>query len=961
MLRWTRKLRNEMSQTKRKTLKSLLTSITACLVATFAATAGTIGEAPIIKHDGLSMLGGILVVRLQSGANIHDPQSSLPDGYTIVERFLAPFQTVLYGGNMRAKSTSTVSDLMSAEERLVRTVVVQYGGPIHPYQAVAALLKDPRVEFAEPYYVGEQHALPNDPLVSQQGALNVMQMSQAWDIERGSGEIVIGISDNGVDQLHEDIRNSLAVNPLEVPNNGVDDDGNGYIDDYNGYNFAAASDGTLPGNTYNEGGDGHGTKVAGIACASTNNGMGIAGIGYNCRMFPMKTALANVGGIIYGYQSLIYAGLRGFDVVNCSWGLAKPWSPVDQSVIDYCLANDVVIVASAGNHGDAGSDEAWTLLNFPASYDGVMGVGETTTNDDVTTASGLGRNAMVMAPGNRALTTAVGGGYTSSGVTGTSFAAPMGAGLAGLVRSKFPQLTARQVITHIRLATDDIDGKNPAEANVLPGRLNGLKALSTSPLSRAGFRIAEIVRRSPNGEIVERFGAGDTLDITYTLINDLGPSGDVTFSLDVAMSNGWNVITPTTNITHGVVPTGTKITVGPFRVRLLSVNQKPIQLRVNIFEGSNEDALLDHMLAPSLMSTMQNERLAYSIGDDGTFGFSNSTAYRQGIGFTWTNKEWLLSPSGLIFSEGNSRALHAFDNNLNTSDFKVDKSFTEPQREKGILTDQGIGSREIGVRVGLRCTFPAPDAQATVIEVDIENRSSVNLSDVAAGLFLDWDIGYAGQNNRTRLAPEALPVSFRETGEAQLFERDGIDATVICAALTSEIEFQAQSAGMLLWQIVDDSDGLTDADIVTLLSSGASIQTTETGDVCGVIGMKFPGSLAPGGRRKFMIVITVGATSEEAAALMQQTILEPNSVNEGGPSRLFVSPNPVNDVVVISTPAGAERVRIIDIAGRISMDESLTEGSSTISLPTTHLPAGSYMVVVNGNGINSTSLIQVIH
>ena len=141
-----------------------------------------------------------------------------------------------------------------------------------------------------------------------------MQVFEAWDIFKGDSSIIIGIIDAGALQDHEDLVNSIWRNEGEIPENGIDDDNNGYIDDYNGVNFSYLDDGTDPASTFNV--IEHGTKVAGIAGATVNNKVGIAGIAYNCRIFPMKTSVNGSGNITHGFESMIYAAQNGIKVVT---------------------------------------------------------------------------------------------------------------------------------------------------------------------------------------------------------------------------------------------------------------------------------------------------------------------------------------------------------------------------------------------------------------------------------------------------------------------------------------------------------------------------------------------------------------------------------------------------------------------------------------------------------------------
>ncbi len=915
------------------------------------------GSGVIRDAHGSAMRTGYLVVRLAPSVDVRRSELPLPEGVQLHSRLLQPQHTSLYGDRTLARSTAALRHLQQIEDRLAHTVFVTYGGPIHPVQAAAALMKHPLVTHAEPWYVADLQAVPNDPELGQQDALATMRLSPAWDVTKGNASVVIGISDDGVDQTHEDLRDNLWTNTGEVPNNGLDDDGNGVVDDYQGANFTWQEDGSAPGNTTNNRNNGHGTKVAGIAGASTNNGKGMAGVAWNCRLFPMKTARVDGGGIIYGYQSLVYAARMGFAVVNASWGLVKPFSPVDQDVIDYCTALGTLVVASAGNHGSGLSGDGWSLVNFPSGYDGVLGVGETSSGDVVQQTSGLGVNARVMAPGFRALTTVPGGGYTTSGVQGTSFASPMAAGVAALVKAHRPTLQPRQIAALIAREAANIDNKNPGYARVLPGRVDAATALTADPLSAPGLRIAAVDRRYPDGRPAERFDQGDTLDLLYTVVNDLGATGETAFTLDVAADNDWSVLLLKSDATIGSISAGTSLVVGPFRIVINGANSRPCVLSLFAQDNNGYSAtMLDNLNRSAGMSTFENDQLIFSIGDNGTFGYSSSVASRQGIGFNWKTGYGLISPSGLLFSAGDV-AVKAYDNLNNVSEFRAEKPFIDPDRDRSVMTDEG-GGKDVGVRISQHVTFPSRTATAAVISVTVEARTGP-LVDPSVGYFFDWDIGNSGVNNTTRLAPEALPTTFREFGVAQAFERADVPVAVVCAAVSNDASIQPQSAGMMLNDYVDDADGLVDADVLTLLNSGTQIQTTRVGDACGVIGMKFPGTLQPGDRRAVMIVIGVGATAEEAATVVRQTIENPNSVREETASTIAVAPHPASDVVSIRYQPSATMLRVVDLQGVVA-DQFNIAGTDTWQIDVSKYVSGTYRVVVETpSGISSYPLLVV--
>lgn len=892
-----------------------------------------IQESSLIRSGSVLLVGGFINVRFYQASTLAAAQLVLPDGYTAETCFLDATQTSKADGKGPVLHSAVNKDLLLAVDRLSRTFIVRYTAPLHPVSAARELSKVGGIEIAEPWYAAELQATPNDPLWPAQNGVRRMRFDAAWDIVQGNPNVVIAISDNGVTQDHEDIKASLWKNVNEIAGNGLDDDANGYVDDYSGVNFTWRQDGTSPGSTTNHSNDGHGTKVAGLAGATTNNGLGIAGTSNGCRLFPMKTALSNSGSIVYGYQSLIYAADMGFKVANCSWGIVKPPSPIDQSVIDYCIAKGMVVVASAGNHGSAPNTTGWTQLNYPSAYDGVIGVGEVSSTDVLASTSGLGKNAVVMASSVDAITTGSGGDYTASGINGTSFSAPMGSGAVALIRSRYTQLSPRQVAALLRRTADDIAKDNASVAHIISGRINARRAVATDPTTLPALRIQNVKRTFTNGKPADRFAAGDTLDFTYTIVNDLALVSNVICELEIAEAGGWDVSILQSTQSIESIDQGQSVNVGTFRVHVKSISPLPGILRLNFSASNYRDSSLDYVMPPSGMSTMENDQIAYSAGDDGTFGYSSSLVTRQGIGFVWKKGYNLLSPSGFLLCENRSRVLKGFDNISNQSEFSTVKPYTEPQRNRSVMTDSAaIVSRRIGVRVEQTNTFPSVNSQATVLSITLENISGSDLTDIAAGHFFDWDIGSAGLENTTRLAPEAIPPTIRYIGDAQAFLRNGAGATVVCAAVSDELEIQAQVSGFLLSDMV--GQGITDEEVIQLLTSGTQVQTTMTGDVAGVIGMKFPGTLAPSERRTFRIVIGVASTYDQAAEIVRNAILTPTGVAEPSDSGIQVFPVPASDVLTIRHDQRATFIEVSDNAGRIirPMDISPYENESKIDV-----------------------------
>lgn len=349
------------------------------------------------------------------------------------------------------------------------------------------------IEYAEPVYRERMQMTPNDALITSQYYLDVINAYQAWDITQGSEDIVIGIVDSGGDLDHPDLASQLYINEAD-PVNGLDDDGNGYIDDYRGWDFSG--DDTL--NVYAPGfvGDNdpsihksgpgftHGTAVGACASAATNNGIGMAGVGFKSKLLYTKHYADNQKANSLSYSSNLYFGVlyvaqQGARVINCSWG-SDFRSQVYQDVITHVTLDlGCLVVAAAGN-----SNESTPI--YPAAYDYVLSVAASDVNDKRASFSNYGNTVDISAPGVDIFTAVFDNNYQA--IDGTSFSSPITAGAAALVLAHHPDYTALQVAEQLRVTADEnLYAQNPAFLRKLgKGRLDIVKALTAeSPSIRA--------------------------------------------------------------------------------------------------------------------------------------------------------------------------------------------------------------------------------------------------------------------------------------------------------------------------------------------------------------------------------------------------------------------------------------------------------------------------------------------
>lgn len=865
------------------------------------------------------MLGGLLRVQLRPGAgrDVAAAAQRLPD-MTVVGQILAPERTLLYGSGFRKALPSPAERRrMVAEEALVRTFTVRYDGPLRPMAAAAALMaKHPDVAWAEPWYIDDVHAAPNDPLLSQQTYLSVVRAVEAWEVSSGSASTLIGISDNGVDQTHEDIVGSLATNTGEIPDNGIDDDANGYVDDYQGYNFAWQQDGSKPGETVST--DDHGLSVAGLAGATWNNGKGIAGLGGRSKLVPIKTSVRGISGIVFGYASILYAADRGVSVLNTSWGSVKPYSPVDQAIIDLATSRGVMIVASAGNHGNRSGYEP-TDRNYPSAYRHVTGVGEVNTSDIVAVSSGLGTNADILAPATNALTTSAGGQYGTFGIVGTSFAAPMVTGMAAIVRARHPDLVPEQVAAFVRRCVVDVAERNPDVAAGLPGRMDMLAAVTAAPLETAGLDIDAAGIVDTEGGYAASYALGVPQPFALDCINYLRPCPGVTIRLRTLAANGWDVEwvdaedRATDIATLGTVRldgyTVNVRTQGPKAMRVLCTmeyDDGTVEERVVMLERSNG------------MVTMRNEAIVYGIGDRGAFGAYGRADDRTGAGFVLLPTQGLLAPSGLVVTAGTDRCVIGRNDVGTSSDFSVVTPFAPAGGNRAVMNDANAPvERRIGIEATVTCRFPNASEPSTILDVELRNVSGTTLQDVAAGFVMDWDMGYSGERNTSRLAPDALPAGMDdERSSVQLFERAGFPVALAYGVTTDDSRGVAQS-GAATYN--DVTQALTSAtETVALFSSGQDRQTNVADDLMGIGGMRFPGAMAPGATYRFVILIGASTSSAGALGIIRNRLAMATSVRPvpAGVPPLTVTPNPADAVVDVSVADGTVALDIVDALGR---------------------------------------------
>jgi hypothetical protein len=937
-------------------MKYVLLALLVLTTVTHAATAQSLRLLPARPPERLDdVVAGQLKIRLRPEAVLHNDVSAVVARYGLmVERAYLPYaqslQAQLDAATVVQRSTPSARALM-LDERLRRSYVVRYdtsrGEPERMARMLVLGCTD--IEVAEPVTVGRLTGEPNDSLVSQQPMLTTIRAFDAWDVEGGDTLVLIGISDSGVLQEHEDLAPSLHTNWREVPNNGVDDDNNGYIDDYRGYNFGTALDSTAYGNTFNKR-EGHGTGVAGICGAAANNGIGIAGVAGACRMVPLKTMPDNINGILYGYESIMYCALNGIHVVNCSWGGFSK-SCIDEDVIAYAVERGTAVVAAAGNHGT-------TAPFYPAAYEGVLSVGVTDPEDNVIGMSGRGAFVDVMAPGQRTLTTGNDGGY--GGFCCTSGSAPIVSGIVGLVRSKHPTITPAQACAMVRMAVDDIGAKNAAVADLIPGRVNVLRALTMPPDSIPALRVASTtIARNGGG----RWGPGDDVEVRVALATELAELRDARAALDVVGPAADAIALQTTNVALGSI-VGTAVT-GEQTIttaRVLRDVDTMTFIRMTVTgttlagEEHRQTLLLPIVPAPPYL-TLQNDVLSLSVGDRGRLGWAD-VQRGLGDGVRYKTACGLLYEAGLIVSTG-ERVVDNIRAGRGTNDhFRPEKPFRDPTPSLGIVTDADApDSMRLGVRVTQQVSIASADTGVVVNDIIIENISDTILSNVALGWFFDWDLGSLPSANVVRAAgSRATMLSSRRDAPAVTVALSSpyTDVRVRVVGVDNTITYSAMPPSM--------KDSLLRAD-------GSYV---DTNDVAIVARCVLDQPLRPGERKLLRMVISIDDDSARSTAEADARI---NTADVRVPPSITVYPQPSSDRALVSydasramaDPQGAATVTldIYDNLGRhLGIVASANVGQARLIIPIDlrSLPSGTYALkaTLRGQSIMTHDVVPLV-
>ena len=758
-----------------------------CLVLSCSVFGGTRQGRHIAKHLPLDGVPGVVLKNTSNSQYLPDriivklmPQTTMSlskssFGIQSIDRVLSRAL-----GVARAQMFPTVpARQKEGDVDLSLLYVVVFSSPNDPSTLANELSNLPEVQYAEPWFISrmaEQSSLPNDPLYALQWNLAKIRADSAWNTTAGDSTTVIAIVDSGIEWSHPDLAANIWVNFGETgfdsegkdkSSNGKDDDNDGYIDDWHGWDLVGEKyEGFVPSTGkgdndpspkgYN---NDHGTHVAGIAAAATNNTIGVASLAHKCKIMPVKCSADNDirnGGnayLIAGYQGIVYAASMGAQIINCSWG-GYGGSQAEQDMVDFATQRGSLIVAAAGNDN---ADAFFT----PASYRGVLSVASTNSNDVRSSFSNYGDNVDVCAPGEDIYSTLYPHTYNSSTVfnrlpwSGTSMASPLAASLAALVKSKFPGYTNLQVGERVRVTCDNIDGENSSFAGRLGrGRINALRALQDPPVP--SVRVQSFAfNDSPGGNGNGMAEPTETLNLVCSFRNYLAPtSSGATVQLTSTDTRYITVVQGSFSIASLASLDSVSNKATPFRVYVKpSVPQSyTARLQLTYSDGAFIDVQYIKFLVNPTYATHDVNALQVTLTNNGRIGFYDFSDNLLGKGFLFNGGSFLYE-GGLIVGTSSTQVVDVVRNEYDIQDADFQSTDFYTLQSPGSISDQdGYTSfnddlASLNDKIGLQVimhsyAFSDPaDSKYIILQYNLRNSTRNYLANVYAGLFLDWDVG----------------------------------------------------------------------------------------------------------------------------------------------------------------------------------------------------------------------------
>jgi len=929
------------------------------------------------------VLPGRLMIKLETGAeSMRFKTGSALDQHLRLFGATDRIPVLLAGESARWKGQALPDDLE-------RTFEVRYVADLDPSFVASKIRHLPGVAYAEPIHVLHTLYVPNDSLHGASGQDFHVQhrIEAAWGLTQGSADIVIAIVDSGVDYTHPDLAAKLWRNPDPGLAASLSPLFSHIANDSIGWNFWDSGPITAPVQTADPrpNGSSHGTHVAGLAAADTDNRIGISGSGFRSRYMAVRAGgtVADPTSIGFGYQGILYAALNGAHVINCSFG-GTTYSQFGADVVAFANARGSLVVGAAGNTGTETSF-------YPASFPEVVSVGSVTNTGTRSLFSSHGADLDVMARGNNLLSTVRNGAYALN--TGTSMAAPVVSGIAALVRHRFPEWGPDRVRHQIRSSADaTIYGVNAAFIDKLgKGSLDAFAALNR-PLP--GIGVESVSFSGPDGT---KLGIGESGTLTIRIRNQAARTVDLT-------------VTPTTSQSGVVIGDGSAITIGA----LSESESRSLTTSIRIEPGFDLSAIPVVRLAfqdPTtgyedfrmvryegiLIDTVQVNRWTATFAANGTIGYSDAFSGLGGVGAIPQGlSESVLYEAGLMVSMVTDGGAFLINQVRGTNRVETHFQPTDPfiVRRPGSVSDAdgGASFTSSGYPGAPRLSvsfhtyaFETPEVDRVIfLRYALTNTSTSIMRDIRVGLFADWDIGTYEDNSVAYSASDSILYAFSPS-ETDTYPHVAIaHMGRISSALAIDNAYEGPPDSLRFGTYFSPSspvfNGFTLPEKTGSLRAGTAY-TEVTGTDIAMVTASGPFTLSPGQTLVTGFILAYGETldllrSQVAAARAMRLFQVTTSVSGGdGPPwmdrptqvRLLPTvPNPFNPTTTVRfhiPEIMTARVEVFDALGRrvaVLADAPFSAGEHRLVFDARGLASGVYLLRIATPGGTDSRTITLV-
>ncbi len=873
--------------------------------------------------------------------------------------------------------------------KLDRIYISRITGDEDPAEVAESIANQPGVVYAEPVPVYKTLSTPNDPkyIGGEQSYLDLINAPQAWSITTGSEEVTIAIIDSGTDIDHIDLADNTWVNPDEEED-GEDNSGSGKADDIHGWDFYEDNNDPRPGSSV------HGTHVAGIAAAVTDNEEGVASLGHSVSYMPLK--VGDGDGSINGeaaYNAMLYAAEQGVEVINNSWG-GTAFSQTAALVVSEVYEMGSVIVAAAGNDGDE-------QIFYPAGYPEVTAVGSVNEDEQKSGFSNFGPFVGVMAPGEKIYSTENDDEYGPS--SGTSMAAPVVSALAGLIASHHSDYTNDQIRAQLKASASELhfDIEDPWRKQLGEGMIDAAAALAEPMLY---LHAADYHYTDTDSDTPASFIAASTFDLHIDWHNlgvDLS-GAEVSFETfapgeDENVTANDAVVPASESISLNSFDHGERIEAEPVEFNItgqaFGINNQRIVIKANVIADGQRIAspTFEFTLNQTEM-VMNANTISLTLGSNGRIGWQDYPDFDEGESFVISGPDTdklsdhltnapLLREGGLMFADSPDASSTRISNAIRRSEDFADNHFStrepfqiESDSETGIqrgevsFTD-GDASEPYNVITELTSKSVNDEELDQVIMLNYRfiNDGDLTLNDFQTGLFLDWVFPLNTDN----------PLSLQETLDADVNEDDQI---IYVSDWGDENDFYAGATlveplgtGYLISNsgdpgLIDIQDEFTLEDKGLALSRGIRPldDFDDARDISMVVGPP-SFSMEPGESKEATWILGWGNSYEELAQNLangREYAAETFTSSPDTPvaelpeeseiSRAF--PNPFNSQSTIElqiSEQGRYELELINILGQsVKHVESadFTTGNHTVTVDGSSLATGAYHLLLHQDG-----------